>query len=115
MAHPTRHVPHVSTPPRLDLHVRSHRMVAMAALVAILGAIAFGIVLVTDSDDTVVPPAVPAEQSAAPAPEPSGAGQTRFDGGPEEGTAGVHPSTATHTNAGFYRFDGGPNEGTAGH
>jgi hypothetical protein len=86
----------------LRSHHRQLRALLATAMIAVVGLSAAVVILATNDDrDTS---AGSATQVSAPSP----AGNTRYDGGPEEGTRGV--ATARQPNA---RYDGGPEEGTA--
>jgi hypothetical protein len=102
------------------------------ALILLVGLAAAVVVLATDDDATVTSvtrPAPAAEfqlpshariHGVAPVPDPSVTGTryegrdlvpgTRYDGGPDEGTRGIHVAPATPG----MRYDGGPDEGTRG-
>jgi hypothetical protein len=108
--------------------VRSLLGIAMLAVVALTIAV---VVVANDGDETgsvssVQPATVTPRVAPAPAPDTRydggpeegtrapltspGAPDTRYDGGPEEGSRG--PSTATP--APDARYDGGPEEGSRG-
>ena len=102
IAHPTVHVP--------SLDVERHRGLALLALIVVLAVAATATFLVVDDGDS--------GSSVAPQPRISevtgGRGIVappvqRYDGGPNEGTAGV----STSSPAPAVRYDGGPNEGSA--
>ena len=79
------------------------RALLAVAMVAIVGLAAAVVILANEDDvDTSAGTAV---QVSTPGPT----GDTRYDGGPEEGTRGV-VSTAPQPGV---RYDGGPEEGTA--
>jgi hypothetical protein len=79
------------------------RALLAVAMVAIVGLAAAVVILANDDDvDTSTGTAV---QVSTPGPT----GDTRYDGGPEEGTRGV-VSAAPQPGV---RYDGGPEEGTA--
>src|SRR5918999_1293941 len=81
-------------------HLRALLAIAMIAVVGLSAAV---VILATDDDrDTS---AGSATQVSAPAPT----GNTRYDGGPEEGTRGVVAARQPGT-----RYDGGPEEGSRG-
>jgi hypothetical protein len=86
--------------------LRSHythlRALLASAMIAVVGLTAAVVILATNDDrDTSVGSAT---QVSAPAPT----GNTRYDGGPEEGTHGVVAARQPGV-----RYDGGPEEGTA--
>jgi hypothetical protein len=84
----------------LKSHYKAVRALLAAALIAIV-ALAAAVVIVANDDDVKVSPNAH-QQTLQP--------NTRFDGGPNEGTRGIQaaqPAPGT-------RFDGGPNEGTRG-
>jgi hypothetical protein len=105
----------------LKSHYKAVRALLAAALIAIV-ALAATVVILANDDDQVTGNASSAQPAQSinyggfnPATGkpvqaetlPSG---TRFDGGPDEGTRGIHadvPAPGT-------RFDGGPDEGTRG-
>src|ERR687896_423154 len=81
-------------------HLRALLAIAMIAVVGLSAAV---VILATDDDrDTS---AGSATQVSAPVPT----GNTRYDGGPEEGTRGVVAARPPGA-----RYDGGPEEGTRG-
>jgi hypothetical protein len=105
------------------------RVLLAAALVALVGMTVAVVLLATDHDGastTSLTRSVPAASAAefrlpsharihggAPVPNVSdvrGVPGTRYDGGPEEGTRGLHAQTAAPGT----RYDGGPDEGTSG-
>jgi hypothetical protein len=92
------------------------RTLLAVAMVAVVGLAAAVVILATDDDrDTVAGPAI---QVSAPSP----AGDTRYDGGPEEGTAASliqrsAPATFDPNSIKSppgVRYDGGPEEGSRG-
>src|ERR687896_434770 len=93
-------------------HLRALLAIAMIAVVGLSAAV---VILATDDDrDTS---AGSATQVSAPAPT----GNTRYDGGPEEGTAALTQRSAPATfdpnsikSPPGARYDGGPEEGTRG-
>ena len=86
----------------LRSHYRQLRALLAIAMIAVGGLTAAVVILATNDDrDTS---AGSATQVSAPAPT----GDTRYDGGPEEGTRGV-----VATRQPGVRYDGGPEEGTA--
>jgi hypothetical protein len=86
----------------LRSHYRHLRALLAIAMIAVVGLTAAVVILATDDDrDTS---AGSATQVSAPAPT----GNTRYDGGPEEGTRGVVAAREPGV-----RYDGGPEEGTA--
>ena len=128
----------------LRSHYNHLRALLIAALIAVLG-LAGAVVIVANDDDTVVSTSTPAIESgstpdSAPLPQRrlDGAIDTapapRYDGGPNEGSADIAPSTNAparpnqaqafpgqsqqadgigQSQAGTTRYDGGPNEGSA--
>jgi hypothetical protein len=131
--------------------LRSHyvhlRALLVAALIAVLGLTA-AVVIVANDDDTAVTTTQPAPAitggtgvpESAPLPQRRLDGAVdatpapRYDGGPNEGSADIAPSTSTPTRPnqaqafpgqaqqaeqvgtvqpGTTRYDGGPNEGSA--
>ena len=106
----------------LRSHYNQLRALLATAMIAVAGLSAAVAILATNDDrDTS---AGTATQVSPPGP----AGDTRYDGGPEEGTANVSSSPprvtsersfpglaheASGAQAGGQRYDGGPEEGTA--
>jgi hypothetical protein len=86
--------------------LRSHfnllRALLAIAMVAVVG-LAAAVVIVANDDDHAT-----TAGSAAEVSTPAPTGDTRYDGGPEEGTRGVVPARQPGV-----RYDGGPEEGTA--
>jgi hypothetical protein len=84
--------------------LRSHytRMKALlaTAMIAVVGLSASVVILSTDEDQRA---------GTTPATQVSPASDTRYDGGPEEGTRGLTPAQSPNI-----RSDGGPEEGTRG-
>jgi hypothetical protein len=99
----------------LRSHYRQLRALLAIAMIAVLGLTAAAVILATNDDrDTSVNPAT---QVGAPGPT----GSTRYDGGPEEGTAALTQRSAPATfdpnsikSPPGVRYDGGPEEGTRG-
>jgi hypothetical protein len=97
--------------------LRSHyvqlRALLAIAMLAVVGLTAAVVILATND------PAGTSASSAAPvsplAPRDStpSAG-IRHDGGPEEGSRGIQPSSSATTPPVGIRHDGGPEEGTSG-
>ena len=87
------------------VHVRELLTIAMIAVVGLTAAVV--ILAINDDADTS---AGSARQLSAPSPT----GSTRYDGGPEEGSRGIQPSSAATSPSPGIRFDGGPEEGTSG-
>src|SRR5215211_1416436 len=86
----------------LRSHYKQLRALLAIAMIAVVGLTAVVVILATnDERDTS---AGSATQLSAPGPT----GNTRYDGGPEEGSRAVAPAQPPHT-----RYDGGPEEGTA--
>ena len=87
----------------------------VVAMIAVVGLTAAVVVLATNDDGYT------SASSATQVSAPSAAGSTRYDGGPEEGTAAL---TARSAPASFdayltrqppgVRYDGGPEEGSRG-
>jgi hypothetical protein len=86
--------------------LRSHfnllRALLAIAMIAVVG-LAAAVVIVANDDDGDTS-AVSATEVSTPGPT----GNTRYDGGPEEGTRGAIPARQPGV-----RYDGGPEEGTA--
>jgi hypothetical protein len=86
----------------LRSHYRQLRALLAIAMIAVVGLTAAVVILATNDDrDTS---AGFATQLSAPGPN----GNTRYDGGPEEGSRAIVPARQPST-----RYDGGPEEGTA--
>lgn len=129
----------------LRSHYNHLRALLIAALIAVLG-LAGAVVIVANDDDTVVSTSTPAIESGTATPDAGplpqrrldGAVDTapapRYDGGPNEGSADIAPSTNAparpnqaqafpgqsqqvdgigQAQPGTTRYDGGPNEGSA--
>jgi hypothetical protein len=84
-------------------HLRALLVIAMIAVVGLTVAV---VIVANDRDDLSSNSALKPAESVN---QPSGPGAARYDGGPEEGTAGLNTAQAPVT-----RYDGGPEEGTAG-
>lgn len=84
-------------------HLRTLLAVAMIAVVGLSGAV---VILATNEDGVSTPTA----RSVDVATTPALPANTRYDGGPEEGTRGVSTAAASPG----VRYDGGPEEGTRG-
>jgi hypothetical protein len=121
LAHPPVHVPSLSVP--------AHRGFALLALIVVLAFAATATVLIADdggSSTSVAPEPRISEVTGGRTLVPSPV--SRYDGGPNEGTAGSRvsplsssaprsrtgPSPAVPATAPAQRYDGGPEEGTAG-
>jgi hypothetical protein len=99
----------------LRSHYRQLRALLAIAMIAVVGLTVAVVILATNDDrDTS---AGSATQVSAPAPT----GNTRYDGGPEEGTAALTQRSAPATvdpdsikSPLGARYDGGPEEGTRG-
>jgi hypothetical protein len=88
-------------------------LIWLAALAAIAVAAVLPVALISGSNDSSLDKAAPATQTL------NRADGTRYDGGPEEGTAALtqrsaratfHPNSITRPPG--VRYDGGPEEGT---
>ncbi len=92
------------------------RALLAIAMIAVAGLTAAVVIVATDDDP------VTSAGSAAQVSAPSPAGDTRYDGGPEEGTAAAltqrsAPATFDPNSiksAPGVRYDGGPEEGSRG-
>jgi hypothetical protein len=82
-------------------HLRALLVIAMIAVVGLTVAV---VIVANDRDDLSSNSALKPAESVN---QPSGPGAARYDGGPEEGTAGLNTAQAPVT-----RYDGGPEEGT---
>jgi hypothetical protein len=82
-------------------HLRALLVIAMIAVVGLTVAV---VIVANDRDDVSSNSALKPAESVN---QPSGPGAARYDGGPEEGTAGLNTAQAPVT-----RYDGGPEEGT---
>jgi hypothetical protein len=87
----------------LRSHYRQLRALLAIAMIAVVGLTSAVVILATNDDRDISTSS--ATQVSAPAPT----GNTRYDGGPEEGSRGVVPAQSPST-----RYDGGPEEGTRG-
>ena len=87
------------------VHVRALLTIAMIAVVGLTAGVV--ILAINDAADT-------SAGSARQLSAPSATGSTRYDGGPEEGSRGIQPSSAATSPSPGIRFDGGPDEGTSG-
>ena len=125
---------HPSAP--LGAYVRAHRLLALAALLALVATTAVVLLLaIGDNPSTSStadqpraaeradggPESAPLPQQEHPLRSRLGTTQSgapitssRYDGGPEEGTRGMPSSNAPSTTAAGVRFDGGPEEGSRG-
>jgi hypothetical protein len=100
----------------LRSHFNQMRALLAIAIIAVLGLAAAVVILANDDDP------VTSAGSAAQVSAPSPAGDTRYDGGPEEGTAASliqrsAPATFDPNSiksATGVRYDGGPEEGSRG-
>jgi hypothetical protein len=99
----------------LRSHYNHLRALLAVALIAVGGLTAAVVILAIDDDHDT------SADSATQVSAPSPAGGTRYDGGPEEGTAALTqrsaPATFDHNSIKQppgQRYDGGPEEGTRG-
>ena len=99
----------------LRSHYNHLRALLAITMIAVAGLTAAVVILAADND--VDTSAGSATQVSAPSP----AGSTRYDGGPEEGTAALTRRSAPATfdlnsikSSPSARYDGGPEEGTRG-
>ena len=97
----------------LRTHYAHLRVILIVALIALV-AMTVAVVVLATSDDTTG-----TASSPAPITAPGPTGNTRYDGGPEEGSRGtVIPTGNTRYDTpgptGNTRFDGGPEEGSRG-
>jgi len=99
----------------LRSHYKQLRALLATAMVAVVGLTVAVVILATNDDHATSAGA--ATQLSAPAPT----GTTRYDGGPEEGTAALTQRAApatfdpkSITSAPSVRYDGGPEEGSRG-
>jgi hypothetical protein len=86
----------------LRSHYNMLRGLLAIAMIAVVGLATAVVIVANDNDGDTS--AGSATQVGAPGPT----GDTRYDGGPEEGTRGVVPARQPGV-----RYDGGPEEGTA--
>jgi hypothetical protein len=99
----------------LRSHYNHLRALLAVAMIAVVGLTVAVVILANDNDDAgSTSAAVPVESGGTP-------GEVRYDGGPEEGTAGLAVRSAPATfdpnsikEAPGVRYDGGPEEGTRG-
>jgi hypothetical protein len=117
----------------LRSHYKQLRALLAIAMIALVGLSAAVVVLATDDDpgptiqaagqpsaqerfwsayDKAISDMTPQELEAAFARSSAGPA-TRYDGGPEEGTAVIQSSSNAESQAGI-RYDGGPEEGLMG-
>jgi hypothetical protein len=91
--------------------LRSHythlRALLAVAMIAVVGLTAAVVILATDEDQRSTNAS---SATGVSAPGPAG---IRYDGGPEEGTSGVHGSSTGSSTTPGVRYDGGPEEGWA--
>ena len=100
----------------LRSHFNALRAMLAVAMIAIVGLSAAVVILATEDDRDQ------SASSATQASTPSPSGTTRYDGGPEEGTAASltkrsAPATFDPNSIKSppgVRYDGGPEEGTRG-
>jgi hypothetical protein len=88
----------------LRSHFNQLRALLAIAMIAVVGLTVAVVILANDEDSDTTAGSASAAQLSAPGPT----GDTRYDGGPEEGTRGVVPARQPGV-----RYDGGPEEGTA--
>jgi hypothetical protein len=86
----------------LRSHFNQLRALLAIAMIAVVGLSAAVVILANEDDGDT------SASSATEVSTPSPTGNTRYDGGPEEGTRGVVPARQPGV-----RYDGGPEEGTA--
>jgi hypothetical protein len=86
----------------LRSHFNQLRALLAIAMIAVVGLAAAVVILANDEDGATT------ADSTAQVSAPSPTGNTRYDGGPEEGTRGV-----VRAQQPGVRYDGGPEEGTA--
>jgi hypothetical protein len=106
----------------LRSHYKQLRALLATAMIAVVGLSAAVVILATNDDQDT------SAGTATPVSAPGPAGDTRYDGGPEEGSRGVAPAQppltreqafpglprgTTGAPADGRRYDGGPDEGTA--
>ena len=109
----------------LRSHYKAVRALLAAALVAVVALAATVVILANDTDTKVsvapksaqaLPESInyggfnPATGRPTTVEQPNLPAGTRFDGGPDEGTRGIHAQPVAPGT----RFDGGPDEGTRG-
>ena len=87
----------------LRSHYRQVRTLLAIALIAVAGLTTALVILATDDQRDIT------VRSATPVSAPGPAADTRYDGGPEEGSRGASPVQAPSI-----RYDGGPEEGSRG-
>jgi hypothetical protein len=98
----------------LRSHYRQLRALLAVAMIAVVGLTGAVVILATDDDGGT------SAGSASQVSASSATGTTRYDGGPEEGTAALTQRSAPATfdansikEAPGVRYDGGPEEGTS--
>jgi hypothetical protein len=123
---------HSISPQHPAVVLRSHyvqlRALLAIAMIAVVGLTAAVVILATDGDEvSSTSSATPTEElryggfdpgagrpESAPLPQREHPLSSRYDGGPEEGSRGVRPSSAATSPPAGIRHDGGPEEGTSG-
>ena len=92
----------------LRSHYNHMRALLAIAMIAVVG-LTVALIVVANDDSTGSSANVSSQSVASP-------GDTRYDGGPEEGSADVpNPSVQAPSTLGpGVRYDGGPEEGTRG-
>jgi hypothetical protein len=100
----------------LRSHFNQLRALLAVAMIAVVGLTAAVVILATH-DDRDTSTGLATQEVSAPSPD----GTTRYDGGPEEGTAALTQRSAPATfdpnsikQPPGVRYDGGPEEGTSG-
>jgi hypothetical protein len=105
----------------LRSHYRQLRALLAIAMVAVVGLTA-AVVILANNDDVASAPETAVQFQDLPATHAHPKQQpgiqqppnTRYDGGPEEGTRGALSSGAASSAVPGTRYDGGPEEGTRG-
>ena len=99
--------PHATPGSRLRSHYTLVRALLAVAMIAVVGLSAAVVILATSEDsDTVA-------DSARQVTAPAATGDTRYHGGPEEGTRGALPFDRPARPPAATRYAGGPEEGSA--
>jgi hypothetical protein len=94
------------------VHLRALLAVAMIAVVGLTVAVVI-LAINDDGGGSSVNAATPVSAPAVSAPAQAAPG-IRYDGGPEEGTSAIRPSSDVPSPPAGIRYDGGPEEGTSG-
>lgn len=94
------------------------RTLLAVAMIAVVGLTVAVVILANDGDEISSTSSARPTDSISYSLSPTQALNearpgTRYDGGPEEGTSGVHGSSPGSSTTPGIRYDGGPEEGSA--